>query len=101
MGTETTDIKHTLSRSVGQWRPVGRIQPGWWIHLEPITDAPEGTVGSWEQVITTMDWSGGSRTLVLDCDSDNDGNAIRAPKAQQAVTLTEREARKHGLGAED
>lgn len=90
-----------IPRSAGTYRPVGRLQPGWWVHLEPHHDAPEGTRGEWGQVKLLMDWADRTRTIVFAQDAtDGDGNAIRAHKADDAVTLTEREATKLGLVAE-
>lgn len=98
MSETTTNPRIATPRAVGTWRLVGRVQPGWWVHLEPCPGAPEGTRGEWAQVSWYMDTNRGNRTLVFTEDAtDGDGNSITSHKNDQAVTLTEREAKKYGL----
>ncbi len=90
--------KTSIPRSAGRTRPVGRLQPGWWVHLEAVED---GAVDGWEQVKTLIDWSDQTRTIVFTEDvAPGDGNAVRAHRNDEAVTLTGREAAKLGLAAD-
>lgn len=96
--TETSNApKFTVPRSVGVRRPLGRIQPGWWVHLEP-NEGYDDAVPSWEQVTTVFETNRGNITLVVDVPK-GDENAITEHKTVEAVTLTEREAKRYGLGA--
>lgn len=85
-------------RTVGTRRPASRIQPGWWVHLLATDDAPEGTPpGEWE-VAWIADTNRGNRALVFKNRTDDEGNTIRCHKTDEVVTLTAREAKRHGLG---
>lgn len=90
----TTDIKHTLPRDVGIMRPIRRVQSGWWVHLNA---SPSGKIpAGWEQV----DFSGEAAGIVSLFWVNKDEPPHGAHRDDEVPTLTEREARKHGLGVE-
>lgn len=99
MTTTTDNPRTSIPRSAGKWRQIGRIQPGWWVHLEATEGAPEGTGDAWSQVRIILDYErpAGVRALVFDEVDEDGGNTIRAYKTDDAVTLTAREAAKLGL----
>jgi hypothetical protein len=99
MTTTTDNPRTTIPRSAGTWRKIGRIQVGWWVHLEETDGAPEGTGDAWSQVRMILDYTvpAGVRALVFDEVDEDGGNTIRAYKSDDAVTLTAREAAKLGL----
>ncbi len=109
MTTATTDRRLTLPRSVGTWRPVTNIRPGWWVHCEPLeADTVAGEWAKVRAVITGTIRNGGpdhGRRVVelvfTKALSDDDGNAITVLASSEAVTLTEREATRLGLVAEE
>jgi hypothetical protein len=99
--TTAADPKFAIPRSAGAHRPVRNIKPGWWVNLEALPDAPAGTPPSeWAQVKMLIDYTSGWRAIVFTRDTDDgDGNMVRAHKTDDAVTLTEREAKRLGLVA--
>jgi hypothetical protein len=103
MSNQTTDPRTTTPRNVGTRRPVKNIKPGWWVHMEA-NPGYEDRGDAWEQVKWIADYTNGARQIVfdreLDPDDPQDGNMVVAHKDDTAVTLTEREAKRHGLGVE-
>lgn len=99
--TTTTDPRATIPRTAGTTRPVARIQPGWWIHLEANPGYEDTHGDAWECVAWIADWTGGNRQLVFDRELDPndpaDGNMVVAHKTDEAVTMTAAEAKRHGL----
>ncbi len=89
-----TDAKTAIPRNAGTPRPVARIQPGWWIHLEAVPG--EDVADGWEQVAWIADTNRGNRMIVFHAPEDAE-NMVKARKSDEAVTLTVREAARLGL----
>lgn len=103
MTTDTaTDPRLTVPRSAGTYRRATALRPGWWVHLEAVAD---GATDEWCQVKDTLDvGTCGIRIVTITFTqppTGDTGDRITVNADTEAVTLTAREAKRHGLVAKE
>jgi len=92
--TTYANPKTDIPSDQGKLRSIRRVQSGWWLHLDA---SPSGKLpAGWEQVDFTAEAAGMVMVFFR-----GEQPTLSAPVDFEPITLTEREAAKLGLGAED